>query len=401
MMFSSDNNALIYFSQAISHPISHPYILIQTQPQVQEYVMFYTPQQISNASALMPPYYPFGVVTIVDEMTVEQTSRWIFTFGSHRGWPQQEEYAEAFKKNNIHGEILCTLTDDMLESDLEIKNQTHRNELLSAIQRLLYPDTMVGSAGKSTEPVIGKPPSESSIGNPYTTCQPSMNSIRMNNNLPPGYACSISTYEPTQMDEAMSVSCFSQTSISASQAMSVRSSSTCNAMMTSVCDVNDNNEKTQQIFTPFKSRKLLLTLEDEQIENECPMKSIRSRFQELHMDVEVLKTKDKANTFTLVFPNNELATEALQSTEIEYTLKKMWPPRATPKSPKSYKALDDLEVRQGKAMSWDVLYTLAKGTEVTVNQVKGRRARMCGEHEGWVSLHEPSGKTLLARLGDF
>lgn len=420
----ASSNACFYFNPAISHPNTHS----QPQLEIQDNAMFFMHQQYLNESVLVPPCFHSQssnyAFTPVEEMTVDQTKKWIWSLGSSYGWQQKEEYAVSFEKNNIHGKLLQHLKDDMLRTDLNIGDQTHRRELLSAIDNL-YPYTRLERADQT---------SEYYIGNPFTPCRSSMKSKRESNNLPPYSVCSISFDEPIQMDsrKVMSQSGVSQRSIAVSETMSIQSSFSSNTRMSSVRREKDNNdnvvnvdtkdknyvmsakkpmedsqtEMPRKIFMPSKSRKLRLTHEAHQVvRNECPIKSIRRRFQQkLNIDVEVQKMWDKPNTYILVFAKCEQVSEVLQSKEIGYKLKKWWPSRASPQSPKLYIALDDLVVRAGKKPCWKILFTLAMGSVVLVNQVKGRRARLCnckGVPIGWVSLHDESGKTLLTRLGDF
>jgi len=67
------------------------------------------------------------------EMTVYDTSIWIWTFGWNNGWAEAEVYSEIFFKNDISGEHLSVLSLDMLEEDLGIENVDHRMAIMQYI----------------------------------------------------------------------------------------------------------------------------------------------------------------------------------------------------------------------------------------------------------------------------
>lgn len=174
-------------------------------------------------------------------------------------------------------------------------------------------------------------------------------------------------------------------------------------------EINEGAEF-QGIYRPLRCRKLLLFLRNDQVvQNECPLTSIRHRFHEMNIQGKVQPSENyKPNTYTLVFSSYQQAEEVLlRSKEIGYNIVKKWPPRPNSKRLLKYIALANLDILSGKAMSGEFKGVLEKGTTVTVNQIKGRRARLCEEKEdgeiiniGWVSFHQ-GGETLLAQLGDF
>jgi len=79
-------------------------------------------------------------------------------------------------------------------------------------------------------------------------------------------------------------------------------------------------------------------------------------------------------------------------------------PSPTPKSPVEYKVLSRVTVRGGKSLKSEIIGHIYKGTIVTVNQCKGRRARVVrntnnGTMEiGWVSLHTSYSLQLLTQF---
>jgi len=68
-------------------------------------------------------------------------------------------------------------------------------------------------------------------------------------------------------------------------------------------------------------------------------------------------------------------------------------PSPSPKSPVEYKVLSRVTVRIGKSFKSKIIGHIYKGAVVTVNQIKGRRARIIRNTTngpiqiGWVSLH--------------
>jgi len=75
-------------------------------------------------------------VTVANDMTVYETSIWIWTLGYNHGWLEAEWYSKRFQENNIAGNILPSLSLQMLEQNLGIQNPTHRMTIKSAIDYL-------------------------------------------------------------------------------------------------------------------------------------------------------------------------------------------------------------------------------------------------------------------------
>jgi hypothetical protein len=79
-------------------------------------------------------------------------------------------------------------------------------------------------------------------------------------------------------------------------------------------------------------------------------------------------------------------------------------PSPTPKSPVEYKVLSRVTVRTGKSLKSEIIGHIYKGTIVTVNQIKGRRARVIRStinetiQIGWVSLHTSCSLQLLTQF---
>jgi len=75
-------------------------------------------------------------VKVANDMTVYETSIWIWTLGYNHGWFEAEWYSKRFQENNIDGNILPSLSLQMLEQSLGIVNPTHRITIKSAIDCL-------------------------------------------------------------------------------------------------------------------------------------------------------------------------------------------------------------------------------------------------------------------------
>lgn len=75
-------------------------------------------------------------VKVANDMTVYETSIWIWTLGYNHGWLLAEWYSKRFEENHIDGNILPSLSLQMLEQNLGIKNPTHRMMIKSAIDYL-------------------------------------------------------------------------------------------------------------------------------------------------------------------------------------------------------------------------------------------------------------------------
>jgi len=427
----STNNAIVCFN------LTTPQNLIQTQSKSSElsYLKPPTSQCIQLTGIVSPPCCHPSVAsfnaTPVQEMTVHQTANWIRTFGRYHGWTQAEAYAQSFQSNSINGVLLEDLTPAMLECSLGIRNHRHQQELLSAIQ-YLYPGRRMRNTPQFQGSMTGFQILESSYSNPISSanCESEME-YESDYASTTSYlvSCHSNVDETAQMEysDTMSESGYSQRSSVASymesdsdtkishcstdKLGSVRSSPEKDIIM---ADQGTREEsqgvKPLKVCRPLQCRKLLVVLRQREIGQDCcTLQSIRSRFQELEIQVEVEPNEDKPNTYTLAFPNYKQAEEVLsRADEIGYKITKKYPPRPTPTCPQKYKSMAELIIRAGKSLCGDVVGKLEEGVIVTVNQVKGRRARLIREPErggvetiGWVSLHEKDGVNLLKQLGDF
>jgi len=368
--------------------------------------------------------------TPVQEMTVHQTANWIRTFGRYHGWVQVEAYAQSFLNNCITGVLLEYLTPEMLEFSLGIRNHQHQRELLSAIQ-YLYPVKKMRNTAQYQGSITGTQRSS------YSTAINSVHCLSetdyeseygsTNSYLISRQSNCVDEIVPMECSDMMSESGYSQRSSVASYIESDSDTKIGESGMDKHKSVYNSAEEDivmvdrgareesqsvtpQKVCRPLRCRKLLIVLRQHEIgQDRCSLQSIRSRFQDLQIQVEVEPNESKPNTYTLVFPNYQQAEKVLsRAEEIGYKITKKYPPRPNPKRPLKYKSMAELEIRTGKSLSGDIVGKLEEGVIVTVNQVKGRRARLIRESEsgdvetiGWVSLHEQDGVNLLKQLGDF
>jgi len=154
----------------------------------------------------------------------------------------------------------------------------------------------------------------------------------------------------------------------------------------------------------WKGKELLLTLRPDQIAQGTKIEHLRSQFEDFGYKVIIYSLKDKKDSYSLEFTDRKEAQRALADPKIGYKLVKKRPLRPSPTCPIQFKALHALRIRTGKALTGRVVGVVKKHELVTVNQVKGRRARLMyidkeGNkwNRGWVSVHTSEGKPLLER----
>merc|ERR1719193_1110133 len=131
--------------------------------------------------------------------------------------------------------------------------------------------------------------------------------------------------------------------------------------------------------------------------------TICNRFHEFNYIVNVRPSGDH---YIVSFQNFLQAKHALQhAKEIGYRL--VMRPRATPKCPANYICVSKCKIREGKSLSGNTVGFLEKGQRVTVNQLKGRRARLIARNKngeivkiGWVTTKTKEGIELIKRLDD-
>jgi len=153
-------------------------------------------------------------------------------------------------------------------------------------------------------------------------------------------------------------------------------------------------------------RKLIVTLRPDQMGQDDI--AIRRRFEQFSFFVDsVEKWGESDSSYLVVFRNREKARDAFEKAEdLDYVLKRKWLD-PNPRRPIKYISMRELLIRKGEAFSGEVVGKLAANKIVTVNQLKGRRARIIevvdGEVNiiGWVSLTTKEGDLLLEQVSEF
>merc|ERR1719430_2551655 len=109
--------------------------------------------------------------------------------------------------------------------------------------------------------------------------------------------------------------------------------------------------------------------------------SLRSRFQQHGIAVEVSKMDSEEDGFLLKFEDSLTARKVFHSKE-QFELLSVgviFPKRALPGNHVKYEVLVDAKVYKGKSLKWDCVDTVKRGTIVTANQSKNRRVRLIEE----------------------
>jgi len=342
-----------------------------------------------------PPDKPYKV-SVVDKMTVPETARWIKTLAAWKGWSEGELYSKSFKENSISGRMLQHLNEELLEFDLGITRHVHRREILSTIKGLFpgcFPSTSTVQSGLRSSIGIPVPESDGSIwgGIRHTAGSENESSTQYPLSI---YSSQLTDREePFQMDNSdlMSDSCYSRSSIrtvtESEERMLSRRSSICGSMGSVI-----------RSSKPLRGKSLHLLCD---AHTDRDIEVIKKRFHELNYIVNVRPSGDH---FIVSFQNYLQAKHALQrAQEIGYRL--VMRPRATPKCPANYVCVSKCTIREGKALSGNIVGYLEKGQRVTVNQLKGRRARLIGVNKfgdivkiGWVTTKTKEGIELIKRV---
>jgi len=160
--------------------------------------------------------------------------------------------------------------------------------------------------------------------------------------------------------------------------------------------------------SPNKPSKLFLTSTVNQF---VTTDTIHNHFLKFNFNVRVEPSKMK-NCFMIIFPSIAQAKEALNSQrQIGYTLepyhveKPRKIMRPTPKNPIEYRVLSKVTIRSGKSLHGKIVGELFKNKIITINKIKGRRARIIRKRGsmdpltvGWVSSHTDEGIPLLEQI---
>jgi len=335
------------------------------------------------------PSTPYGFCKLL-QMNSYQLAIWVWTFSYFRGWYEGELYARNFLAQEVTGMVLGLVDTEILEFTLGIANKDHRDELLSEIHRLLPKKSVTQNI---TIPFWNRDGTVEQVSyNPNNLFTPGIVSGQI--------GCDSST--PGFHTDETSVYCYTmrskETTDKEVDGSENRAPSARYSPLTETRGLRNASRK------GVKYRKLVLTLPDDEISQKGDINRIRARFAEIDPDV-VVKQMDKANKYTIAFQDPMKAKEALiKYRDQGYTIAFKFPRRPSPKAPIEYISLEDLTIRTGKAFSGDIVGKLNKGQKVTVNQLKGRRARLIKtdqevEKWGWVSMYSSEdGRQLLRQV---
>jgi len=320
-------------------------------------------EEMDIASSSIQKYKRF---TLVHEMTVYDTSIWIWTFGWNNRWVEARVYSESFFKNAITGDQLSALSLSMLEKDLGIQNLDH----CMAIKRYIDCHFQETNSHHGGVPIV--------IG--------------------PGEESQRSTVSMNQVTTSRS-------------SMSIASASA-ESMADTVFNTDASLSECQADSMRLK-QTLVLTLRPERRNTVGEKAHVKSIFAMLNYKVQIFE-HENPNKYKLVFEDEEKALEAnvslkanVEFATLGYTVAKYRDTRPSPNNPVMFKILSLVTVRQGKSLNSQKVADLQKDTIILVNQKKRRRVRVIsfqdggsGEWEtlhGWVSLHSEYGKTFIER----
>jgi len=379
------------------------------------------------------PSTPFDFCHL-QQMNSYQLAMWVWTFSYSRGWHEGELYALKVWAQDVTGMVLDMVNTKILECTLGIANKDHRDELLSEIHRLLpkksvtqnttipywnrdgtvewvdyktnylsTPGIVCGQIGcESSTPGFHCAPCCSTMAKSFQTGITDETSVyNYSSRSSPCCSTMAKSFQKGTTDETSvycNTSMSKETTDKEVDGSDKRAPSACYSPVTETRGLRNASKK------GMKYRKLVLTLPDEDISQKGDVNRIRARFTEIDPDVFV-KQMDEANKYTIAFNDPMRAKEALIKYRYQgYTIAFKFPRRPTPKAPIEYISLECLTIQTGKAFSGDIVGELSKGQRVTVNQVKGRRARLIKpdqEKWGWVSMYSSvDGRPMLRQVED-
>jgi len=130
--------------------------------------------------------------------------------------------------------------------------------------------------------------------------------------------------------------------------------------------------------------------------------SIRNRFRQRGIIVEVVDIVGHSNAFLVTFLDSATARKVYSEKE-QYELRSVrvkFAPRAGPKQHVKYRVLRDTKVFEGKSSKSSIIGELKRGAIITANQLKKRRVRMIeGQTKiGWVNLFSENHEECLLQI---
>jgi len=177
---------------------------------------------------------------------------------------------------------------------------------------------------------------------------------------------------------------------------------TCSSTSSEISCTTDVSKTARQNGSPT----LLLTVPPDQV---VRTGNILTNFLKYKFVVRVHQLK-KQNCWLIIFQSVEEAKRALSlRLQIGYNLalyrNDESRKRPTPRNPIEYRVLSKVTIRSGKSLHGDIVGELYKNKIVTINKIKGRRARIIKYANasdpitvGWVSSHTVEGLPLLEQV---
>jgi len=338
-------------------------------------------------------------------MDKDQLSAWVWTFSHSKKWAEGEYYASKFNEAWMTGDTLGMVNMEILKS-LGIEIKDHRDELLSEIKRLI-----------SNEPLAQRPieieQREPSFMGVHSSL-PSWDNV--SSCLVPMFI----PYSQTYCGSSIS-SCLTQSSQGGLGFQRVinnpyynLTSGTVFAQSGFASKRPPRSSHSQLVHTrgrndavflrkdrPNEYHKLVLELQGDEISQYGDIYRIFSLFQSVDPLVDVQKMEED-NTYTLIFQDNRRAKKALiEYREKGFKIAVKFRRKPSPNRPMDYITLEPLQILKGKSLKGDHVGWLHEGQRVTVNQVKGKRARLIKPNQevkdwGWVSMYShDDGRRLL------
>jgi len=304
-------------------------------------------------------------------MNVYETSMWIFTLGFSMGWQEAETYSRNFLKNEISGDMLPNVSLHLLKNDLKVENPKHRYKIKSTIDCLF--------------PNIGKEKPDKHLSNS-------------------GMEQDSSYFNP--MSLGRSIGSLNGPMNRSAQAKDFGSTMSVDR---SICSLNSLTSRSIQASEVADSinNQLILTLTPE---NAVPLGQVinflKNKFAKFGYNVDIFSASWKHGSYVVVFEDAKLAKEAHAKARAKgYKLTRYRSQRPSPKFLVRYQALIDLPIRTGKSTRQGKTGRYVRKDDiVTVNQVKGRRARIVSivngvqKNIGWVSLRTLTGESMMKRI---
>jgi len=285
---------------------------------------------------------------------VPQTCMWLKRLALSSCWSEAEAqiYILNFRESGIDGYNLSEITPKVLDGELFVRNPEHRKVIMSSIKKLFpYRNTI------QTSRTMGTAESSSSmLTRERVDVFERKRKFLLNFEIQISSSSSMFTYD--------------------------------------------------RVEDPERERKLILTLDPFQRYIGIQKSHIIQEFNKFDFVVSVEDIIGKPALYIIIFMDEQSAKRAHARKEsIGFHLKFKRPPRSTGRNPQQYVALERQDIWYRTSAKSIFVGVLNKGSVVTVNKIKKRRARVVDlDNEGatvikgWVTLQTDYGRVLLKLL---